>query len=233
LAGSGLASALTSRAHQRHLQTVNRLLPEPAAVAVPVQVDGATWWSVVAFAGVTIAVIWSMASFGKHSPLISLVATTGPPLIPMLGWLSNLLLASRTRPLRLPWGAVLAASPSTVALVSISPWSWMISRGGTVKASWPRHHVVVEVAPRRRFGVRKVTLRTLDGTTIRLQAVVTARWVDPVLTDLAQLAATGVGQASVATSDWYSNPVGAGLRYWDGQHWTPHVSVNPWAPPRV
>ena len=232
VADPGLDRALSARGHQSQLRMVNRVLPEPAALAVSVQVDGAIEWSFVVY--VAIAVTWVMLMIGSHSELASLLAALGPLLGPALPWPTNVLLASRTRPLWLPWGAILAVNPSTVALVSVSPWSWAVSRGGTVKASWPRHLVVVDVAQQRRVGVRKVTVRALDGTTLRLEVLASARWVDPVLTDLAQIAATGVGQASRATSNWYDAPDGsAGLWYWDGREWTARVHADPWAPPRA
>jgi hypothetical protein len=182
---SRLVKALSAPAHQRQLQTVNRLLPEPAAVTVPVQVSGATWWSFIGFAASTIGAIWVMVACGENSVFVPPLAAVCPLVVPILAWPANVLLRSRTRPLRLPWGALLAVNPHTVAVVSISPWSWAVSRGGTVKAIWPRHQVVVEVAPLRRFGVRKLAVRPLGGITIHLEAVISARWVDPVLTDLA------------------------------------------------
>ena len=228
---SGLRTALSSKTHQRQLQIVNRVLPAPAAVAVPVRVAGSS------LPGEALALAVSFAVFGisvhtHSSTAIALVVlpVIAPLLLPQVSRLTGLLLSARVRPLRLPWDTILAVDATTVSLVSNSLWAIATARPAKIKASWPRHHLVVELAARRRWGIRRVTLRTLDGTTFRLEARVLARWVDPALTELVHYATTGSGTVSVwADANWYADPASsAGLRYWDGQAWTSDVLTDPW-----
>jgi hypothetical protein len=230
---SELRSALSSKPHQRQLQIVDRVLPAPAAVAVPVRVAGSSLpGDAIALAVSVAAFVLAVRTHSSSSIALLVLPVIWPLVLPQVSRMTGVLFAARVRPLRLRWDAILAVDASTVSLVSVSPWALVTSRPAKVKASWPRHHIVVELATRRRWGIRKVTLRCLDGTTFRLEARVVARWVDPALTELVHFATTGSGTVSMwAAANWYADPASsAGLRYWDGQAWTSDLLSDPWRP---
>ena len=82
-----------------------------------------------------------------------------------------------------------------------------------VMAGGERH--AVRFLPKQEGGFRRL-VRAINGPAIRVETAARSSHDQPP--DVSPTVLAG------RPPDWYPNPVGPGLRYWDGSQWTPHVS---------
>ena len=133
----------------------------------------------------------------------------------------RIFLSYRARPFGLVYGGVLGFSYDEVFLASNNRWT---SRANHVVNRWPRSKVTIAVGSRSWFNERRIALRLDDGTVVRLETVA-RRDLEPFL----ELQAPAIAAGTPA--GWYADPLAPrGARYWDGQQWTEHVVIDPWAP---
>ena len=209
--GGGLplppAGALAASGVQRQVTAMQRLTDEPVLAAVQVRAAGTRFWTSPMFLGVLLALQLLTSGSPKAAVPLGLVS--------LFAWMGvvKLFLARRTRPVRLGFGGVLAAGPMTIFLARANP---LTGKAAHIDASWPRSSVSLDVSPRARLGVRRVTLGTAESS-IRLEAVTARAAIREGLAEVARTPYT----PPLPVPSWYADPLTpGGLRYWDGSRWT-------------